>query len=369
MIIIVSNISHPIHFSSCGHRTQEYGLQDVCYTGFLRVTGYNSLISASDMSYAVTALLDCVTPAVKANNKNSNNNNDNRHGGSDGDGQGRAVTPDRFDNDVDEGGEKQSSPRRDQQEDELLRAFNIAFDALNPNSGGSGINGVSSLRGNINMEGYDLNTLVNGGDLTSGTTGLGAGIRLAMSLQRCIVSTAMSLMDKKSIIRLNHFRYAYIHCTSGSGGGEGRSSTSEFSSTAGPTSSSSKESQHFHHVFARPLALCKLAIFLMDIHRENNKWTGSKSRPLLLMAEKPRSGTYLVVGYQYAELHGDTVRSRFGKNFELAAKTIQGGIGTGDGGEGNSYFRFDSFDSNFVEVDASKVQRFMEQLHYIMDAR
>jgi cell division control protein 45 len=31
-------------------------------------------------------------------------------------------------------------------------------------------------------------------------------------------------------------------------------------------------------------------------------------------------------------------------------------------------FRFDSFDSNVVEVDGKDVQRFMEQLHYMMDS-
>jgi len=31
-------------------------------------------------------------------------------------------------------------------------------------------------------------------------------------------------------------------------------------------------------------------------------------------------------------------------------------------------FKFDSFDSNVVEVDGNDVQRFIEQLHYMMDS-
>ena len=42
-----------------------------------------------------------------------------------------------------------------------------------------------------------------------------------------------------------------------------------------------------YHVFAKPLVLTKLAHFLMDMHREDGKWTGTKSRPLVLLAEKP----------------------------------------------------------------------------------
>jgi cell division control protein 45 len=64
----------------------------------------------------------------------------------------------------------------------------------------------------------------------------------------------------------------------------------------------------------------------------------------------------MVVGYEYPEHAGTIVRNRFGQTFELAAKTMKG------------TFRFDSFDSNVVEVDGKDVQRFMEQLHYMMDS-
>eukprot|EP00977_Amphora_coffeiformis_P025516 scaffold20304_cov84-Amphora_coffeaeformis.AAC.1 len=36
----------------------EYGLDNLEFTSFFRVTGYQSLLSASDMTYAVTALLE-----------------------------------------------------------------------------------------------------------------------------------------------------------------------------------------------------------------------------------------------------------------------------------------------------------------------
>ena len=56
------------------------------------------------------------------------------------------------------------------------------------------------------------------------------------------------------------------------------------------------------------------------------------------------------------EAVGEFVKNKFGNNFELTAKSM------------NGTFRFDSFDSNVVEVNGDDVQRFIEQLHYLMDS-
>jgi cell division control protein 45 len=241
------------------------------------------------MSYAVTALLECDTPATK-------------------------------------------STTDDQDKDrESLTAFNIAFDALNCNKSPNV----------ILSEGHAVANLVNGGNM-SGDTGIGAGIRLAMSLQKNIIMTAVSLVDRKAITPLRHFRYASISCSS--------------QESLGYFADAEADEKDLTNVFAKPLALTKLAHYLMDMHRENGKWTEKKSRPLVLLAEKPRTKTYLVVGYEYPEHAGTAVKNRFGQNFELAAKTMKG------------TFRFDSFDSNVVEVDGNDVERFIEQLHYMMES-
>lgn len=307
---------------------QEYGLGNVSYTGFVRVTGYKSLLSASDMSYAVTALLECSAAAQEGAGSSS--------GGNDDDMLNHEEREDR----------------------EIVQAFNVAFDALNPNGSSTSSATGALLSSDGGIEGGDLSHLVNGGNMT-GTTGLGAGIRLAMALQKTIMSTARNLVDRNAITRLNHFRYAYLHCTSNGGGGSNngpgaRVVTPDASKNNNKDSSSSSRDQY--HVFAKPLVLTKLAHFLMDMHRENGKWTGSKSRPLILLAEKPRSNTYMVIGYEYPEESGNVVRNKFGQNFELAAKTMRG------------TFWFDSFDSSVVEVGAKDVQRFIEQLHYMMES-
>ena len=277
---------------------------NVSYTGFVRVTGYKSLLSASDMVYAVTALLECSAAAI----------------------DGASSQKDDDDEIISD---------EEREEREIVQAFNVAYDALNTNA---------FLDGGV--EGSDLSNLVNGGNMT-GTTGLGAGIRLAMTLQKNIMSTARNLIDRNSIIRLNHFRYAYLQCSA-------RASAASSSSVVTPESRSSDSKNY--HVFAKPLVLTRLAHFLMDVHRENGKWTGTKARPLVLLAEKPRSNTYMVVGYEYPEEAGNVVRNKFGQNFELAAKSMRG------------TFWFDSFDSNVVEVAGKDVQRFIEQLHYMMES-
>jgi len=300
---------------------EEFGLHNISYTGFIRVTGFKSLLSAGDMSLAITALLEC-----EANN--ICNSTGEKHG-SDTTIQ---VTV------------------KEEEERTLNESFNLAYDALNSN-GGSSITSSSSamIESGVSFmqEGSDLSNFVNGGEM-AGCSGVGAGIYLAISLQKLIISTAVSLVERNAITRLSHFRYAYLHITS-----QGANGGSTFTSVK---SENLDESNRLCHPFSKPLALTKLAHFLMDMHRANNKWTGTKARPLVLMAEKPQTQTYVVVGYEYPEERGDTRKNLFGQNFELAAKTMNGS------------FKFDSFESNVIEVKDSDVQRFIEHLHYMMDS-
>lgn len=294
------------------------------------------------MSYAVTALLECSAAAMDggASVSNSSNMDDN--------------TDDPL----------AGLNEEDREDREMIEAFNVAFDALNSNGGGPVSSSSESMLNEVGGgEGADLSNLVNGGNMT-GMTGLGAGIRLAMTLQRTIMSTARGLVDRNAITRLSHFRYAYLHCTSGGGVGASLSNSSNgrvvtpdpSGNKNGETSTTTTNNRsNQFHVFAKPLVLTRLAHFLMDMHREDGKWTGTKSRPLVLLAEKPRSNTYMVVGYECPEEAGNVVKNKFGQNFDLAAKSMRG------------MFWFDSFDSNVVEVAARDVQKFLEQLHYMME--
>jgi len=281
----------------------EYGLDNYEFTSFFRVTGYQSLLSAADTSYAVTALLE-------------------------------------FDQST---GRAASARNIDESECNQLQSFNHAFDALNSSDA------PPVIFGGLSGEGSNLTSLVNGGNL-SGNTGLGAGIRFAMVVQKSIVETATNLIERSAITLLKHFRYAYINCNS-----EGESKQGAAGGVI-PAGEVTAEDQTLDHLFSKPLALNRLAHYLIDLHRVNRKWTGSKTRPLVLLAEKPCTKTYMVAAYEYADEAGHFVKNRFASNFELAAQSMQG------------TFEFDSFDSNVVEVSANDVQRFIEQLHYLMES-
>ena len=311
----------------------DFGLPHLEFTSFVRITGYQSLLSASDMSLALSALLEC----------NGSGARRRRH-------QQQQQQ------------QQQDSSIEQEDEEAFLHSFNAAFDALNANAHHLNITTSASATTSLlsSGEGSSLANLVNGGNLSGG--GLGAGIRLAVSLQKSIMTTAAGLVDRNAITRLSHFRYAYLTCSSsGSGSGSGTAQPGQSTSerhdnnndgiNGGGGSSSKKD-----HVFSKPLALTRLAHYLMDLHRENGKWTGAKARPLVLLAEKPRNNSFVVVGYEYPERAGDLVKNRFGQNFSLAAQSM------------NGTFRFDSFDSNVVEVAASDAQRFLEQLHYLLDS-
>lgn len=292
---------------------EEFKLHNLRHTAFLRVCGYKSFISASDMSHAVTALLEC---DVRSSGKNTEQNDHN-------------LDP------------EDASPFLDEEEDEeraLVASFNVAYDALNPN--GSNSLSLAGSFGGDHDDG-DFSSIVNGGE--SSGSGLGSGIRLAISMQKAVISTAVSLVERKAINRLSHFRYAYLNATS-----NGANGSSQFSNEA------SKEKQM--HVFAKPLALTRLAHFLMDMHRTNDKWTGTRALPLVLLAEKPQTQSYLIAGFEFPETQGSMVKNEFKQRFENAATSMDGHV------------KFDSFDSNIVEVKAELANRFIESLHFLIDS-
>jgi cell division control protein 45 len=275
-------------------------LEHLEFTSFNRVTGYSSLLSASDTAYAVTALLEYDISEMSMESKENK-------------GSTSGVS---------------------------VEAFNNAYDALGTHS--------EPMRGFVNrmgVEGYDASNLVNGGNLSS-NVGLGAGLRYAMALQKSIIQTAVGLMERGSIALLRHFRYA--HVTSSTVGESHRAELLE-------SSRNNIGNEKRDHIFSKPLALTRLAHFLMDLNRESGKWTGAKARPLVLVAEKPQSNTCLIVGYEYPDRAGDFVKNEFGKHFQMTTGSMSGS------------FKYDSFDSNVVEVNSGDVQRFLEQLHYMMD--
>ena len=108
--------------------------------------------------------------------------------------------------------------------DDATSSFNQAYDALN--SAG------------------DMSAFVNGA--TTSTLGLGLGLRLSMDMQRIVVNTAVSLVDKDAIRKVKNFRHATLTVTN-EGANGGRKSKDQASEEKNVNESET-------HVFSKPLA-------------------------------------------------------------------------------------------------------------------
>ncbi|CAM9438816.1 unnamed protein product [Ascophyllum nodosum] len=151
------------------------------------------------------------------------------------------------------------------------------------------------------------------------------GLSLSMSLQRAVVQQAVTMVEKRSLTLFKHFRYAFI-----------------------------RSNETDERLFTQPLALRKLASFLIDVHRENGRWAGDKARPLVIMAE--RTTTYLVVGVTCPKKAGTVMKNRFGACFQLAAQQIQ------------ARARHDGFEASVMEIVREDVHDFIQALHDTMSA-
>lgn len=61
-------------------------------------------------------------------------------------------------------------------------------------------------------------------------------------------------------------------------------------------------------VLTPPLALTKLALFVITAHREQGKWIGSSAHPYVLCVRDEARGVYVVVGVTYAQRRGKLQR-------------------------------------------------------------
>ena len=160
------------------------------------------------------------------------------------------------------------------------------------------------------------------------------------------VSLSTTTSRSVQIRKTKNFRHAQLNATN-----EGTNGSRRFT---GVEKDSSKKDGH---IFSKPYALCKLANFLFGMHRENGKWAGTKALPLILMAERPETDTYVVVGYNCPERHGDlSAKNKFGRFFLEAATVVQ------------AQLQAERFDANVVEIRRENLQNFFEQLNQVIGA-
>ncbi len=143
------------------------------------------------------------------------------------------------------------------------------------------------------------------------------GLGVAVGLQQAVVREGVDMLLKKIIVRYGPFRYAVLH-----------------------------DSANLD-VFAHPLILTRLALFLL----ESLKRPGKPSKPLVVCALNRARGTYLILGVTAAAPSTRAKRNDFGVSFLQAAKITSATI------------CFHSFDSSVIEVLDRDLTRFIELLH------
>ncbi|TYZ65771.1 hypothetical protein PybrP1_009972 [[Pythium] brassicae (nom. inval.)] len=183
-----------------------------------------------------------------------------------------------------------------------------------------------------------------------------SGIKVAMELKQAIVRVGISIMERKLIVRVKHFRYVSLTVP-----------------------------EREQELFANANVLTQLALFLLNVHRASGKWGGAakpkpaKKRddgdengddadelsvaaaskaivPLVLITRNPAQNCFLVVGITCPTHPGEIHRNTLGTAFKLAA------------GETGANFRQDGFTSAVMEIQTDEIHYFVEQLHNVMDA-
>ena len=109
-------------------------------------------------------------------------------------------------------------------------------------------------------------------------------------------------------------------------------------------------------LFCKPVALSKLALFLVAAYRESGRWAGKRGKPFVMLSFKEADQTYLVVGVTCPQQADDVVQNKFGTAFRWAAEGI------------DAQFKHDGFETSVMEIKSGDVQRFIESLHNTMDA-
>ncbi|EEB05321.2 DNA replication pre-initiation complex subunit Cdc45 [Schizosaccharomyces japonicus yFS275] len=242
-----------------------YGLDEVVYQSFIRTFGFKCTLSASDVTYAISALLESGKSRLVLKKNNTAR-------------------------DIDENEDDYIKQLEDEQNEEWLHNFYDAYDSLD------------------NVDAIEK------------------ALTIAMSLQRSIVRSGITLLEKRNIKTLRSFRIGLV--------------------TEGADLK----------VFNHPLALTKLTLWVAEAINQQEKEMGKlKHLPLVLAALQEEKDSYLIVGTSTSTFsskdeddgHG---HNKFGLAFQEVANMTSAKI------------RMDSFEASVIECKKSDLGVFLESL-------
>lgn len=146
------------------------------------------------------------------------------------------------------------------------------------------------------------------------------GIDLAKDMQAAIVRVGNGMIEKKEVKTAQTFRYVILENTF------------------------LKDTE----LFLYPLALVKLALFIMVCHKA--RYAKAKQKPLVISVKNASKNTCLVVAVTGPNRDSDTARNNFGSRFRDVARNL--GLKTNHEG----------FDTNMIEMKSNDWQNFIQEL-------
>ncbi|KAI8803183.1 CDC45 family [Cladochytrium replicatum] len=153
------------------------------------------------------------------------------------------------------------------------------------------------------------------------------GIHLSMQLQKALVRTGLSVIDKHQVKTLKNYRYAIL---SGLG-------TDSIGLGAGEMDAS---------IFARSMSLLqRLASFIAMVYQEYHQ----KQLPLVIAAPDLKKDSFIVVGLQGYSPDIE-VKNQFGLAFQTTAERTGANV------------RYDGFESSVIEIKRDDFELFMKAL-------
>ncbi|KAK8813177.1 hypothetical protein WA158_002769 [Blastocystis sp. Blastoise] len=148
------------------------------------------------------------------------------------------------------------------------------------------------------------------------------GIHYAQIQQESIVRFGISIIEKRLIHISEHFRYAIVNDIT----------------------------EEDVEMFTKPLILNRLTSFIINVFKNQGKWTGRSALPFILCILNSNTNTYTVLGVPCSQW-GETKLNQFTHFFKLAIDSIK------------PRNKLDSFSGTIIEIYKDDLLYFIDELH------
>lgn len=149
------------------------------------------------------------------------------------------------------------------------------------------------------------------------------GVALAKEMQMALVSQGTSLITNRKVMPCTKFRYSII----------------------------SNDSLGETKIFQYPMAIQKLALFIMEAYKESKR--NKEEKPMVLCIKNSVRDSYLISAVLGRDARYTRNKNVFGDSFQEAAEKI------------GAKFKYDSFESSLIEIKSENFEEFMDEVIHI----